>query len=400
VQQAPSKGALAQEHPMTIMSPRQAAAVLPPRTVRWRLARRLAVLGTAALAGLTAGCKGEAAVEEEVVRPVKVAVVAPAPNGRTLTYSGVVRPRIESAIGFRVGGKIVERAVSVGDRVTVGQPIARLDDTDLKLAQNSAKAAVASARTRRDVARDNLERAKPLLAKQFISQAAYDIRRNEFDAAASALESAEAHLHQAANAVGYATLRADKAGIVTAVTGEPGQVVSPGQPVIALAEAGATEIAIAVPEQDAGRIAVGQRAAVALWAGASANSEGRIREIAGQADAASRTYAVRLAVSNPPPGMRLGMTATVTIRIEEGTAALLVPLTALAEADGAPMVFVVDAGGKTVRRTPVAIAGTAEGGVRIAGGLSAGDLVVTAGVQFLRDGMRVRLPDERPEKSS
>jgi RND family efflux transporter MFP subunit len=364
------------------------------------LARRLAVLGTAALAGLTAGCKGEAAVEEEVVRPVKVAVVAPAPNGRTLTYSGVVRPRIESAIGFRVGGKIVERAVSVGDRVTVGQPIARLDDTDLKLAQNSAKAAVASARTRRDVARDNLERAKPLLAKQFISQAAYDIRRNEFDAAASALESAEAHLHQAANAVGYATLRADKAGIVTAVTGEPGQVVSPGQPVIALAEAGATEIAIAVPEQDAGRIAVGQRAAVALWAGASANSEGRIREIAGQADAASRTYAVRLAVSNPPPGMRLGMTATVTIRIEEGTAALLVPLTALAEADGAPMVFVVDAGGKTVRRTPVAIAGTAEGGVRIAGGLSAGDLVVTAGVQFLRDGMRVRLPDERPEKSS
>jgi multidrug efflux pump subunit AcrA (membrane-fusion protein) len=94
------------------------------------------------------------------------------------------------------------------------------------------------------------------------------------------------------------------------------------------------------------------------------------------------------------------MTATVTIRIEEGTAALLVPLTALAEAGGAPMVFVVDAGGKTVRRTPVAIAGTAEGGVRIAGGLSAGDLVVTAGVQFLRDGMRVRLPDERPEKSS
>jgi RND family efflux transporter MFP subunit len=117
-----------------------------------------------------------------------------APNGRTLTYSGVVRPRIESAIGFRVGGKIVERAVNVGDRVKVGQLIARLDDTDLKLAENSAKAAVASARTRRDVARDNLERAKPLLAKQFISHAAYDVRLNEFDAAASALDSAEAQL--------------------------------------------------------------------------------------------------------------------------------------------------------------------------------------------------------------
>jgi RND family efflux transporter MFP subunit len=380
-----------------IMSARQSDSVLPPRTARWRLTRRLAVLGIVAA---LAGCKGEAAVEEEVVRPVKVAVVAPAPNGRTLTYSGVVRPRIESAIGFRVGGKIVERAVSVGDRVKVGQLIARLDDTDLKLAENSAKAAVASARTRRDVARDNLERAKPLLAKQYISQAAYDIRLNEFDAATSALESAEAQLRQAANAVSYASLKADKAGIVTAVTGEPGQVVSAGQAVITLAQAGETEIAIAVPEQDAGRIAVGQRAAITLWAGPRAGTEGRIREIAGQADAASRTYAVRVAAANPPPGMRLGMTATVAIRIDEGTAALLVPLTALTEADGAPVVFVVDADRKTVRRTPVTIAGTAAEGVRIAGGLSAGELVVTAGVQFLRDGMRVRLPGERPAKSS
>jgi RND family efflux transporter MFP subunit len=380
-----------------VMSTEPSGAVLPPRTGRWRLVRRLAVVGIAAA---LAGCRGEAAVEGEVVRPVKVAAVSAAPNGRTFTYSGVVRPRIESAIGFRVGGKIVERAVNVGDRVKVGQPIARLDDTDLKLAENSAKAAVASARTRRDVARSNLERAKPLLAKQYISQAAYDVRLNEFDAAASALESAEAQLRQAANAVGYATLKADKAGIVTAVTGEPGQVVSAGQAVIGLAEAGATEIAIAVPEQDAGRIAVGQRATITLWAGPRAGTEGRIREIAGQADAASRTYAVRLAVSNPPPGMRLGMTATVAIRIEEGTAAMLVPLTALAEADGAPVVFVVDPATQTVRLTPITVAGTADEGVRVAGGLAAGDLVVIAGVQFLRDGMRVRLPGERSAKSS
>ena len=134
-----------------------------PLGTRWRgLARRIALLGIAAAA--VAGCKGEAAIEEkEAVRPVKVAVVAAAPQGRTLTYSGVVRPRIESSIGFRVAGKIVERAVNVGDRVKVGQVIARLDETDLKLAESSAKAAVAGARTRRDVARDNLERAKPLL---------------------------------------------------------------------------------------------------------------------------------------------------------------------------------------------------------------------------------------------
>jgi RND family efflux transporter MFP subunit len=360
--------------------------------------RRLALLGIVAA---LAGCKGEAAVEQaEVVRPVKVAIVAAASQGRTLTYSGVVRARIESNIGFRVGGKIVERAVNVGDRVKVGQVIARLDDTDLKLAENSAKAAMASARTRRDVTRDNLERAKPLLEKQFISQASYDIRRNELDAAVAALDTAEAQLRQAANATSYATLKADKAGIVTSVTGEPGQVVSAGQTVIALADAGEIEVAIGVPEQDAGRIAVGQRAGITLWAGPTASTEGRIREIAGQADAASRTYGVRVAVSNPPPDMRLGMTATVAMRIDGQDAALLVPLTALTEADSAPVVFVVDVDNKTVRRTPVAVAGTMDEGIRVSRGLKAGDMVVTAGVQFLRDGMRVRLPGERQAKSS
>src|SRR5262249_19713567 len=160
-------------------------------------------------------------------------------------------------------------AVNVGDRVKVGQVTARLDDTDLKLAESSAKAAVSGARTRRDVARDNLERAKPLLAQQYISQANYDTRRNELDAAASALDTAEAQLRQAANASSYATLRADKAGIVTAVMAEPGMVVSAGQAVVAIAEAGEIDVAIGVPEQDAGRLAVGQPAAVGLWAGSA-----------------------------------------------------------------------------------------------------------------------------------
>jgi RND family efflux transporter MFP subunit len=370
-------------------------------TKGWGPARRIALIGPLiGIVAAVAGCKGEAAVEEEVVRPVKVAAVAAAPQERTLTYSGVVRPRIESIIGFRVGGKIVERAVNIGDRVKVGQVIARLDDTDLKLAENSAKAAVSAARTRREVTRINLERAKPLLPQGYISQANYDVRRNEFDSAASALDTAEAQLRQAANAVGYATLTADKAGIVTAVTGEPGQVVSPGQGVIAIAEAGEIEVAIAVPEQDAGRIAVGQRAGISLWAGPRASAEGRIREIAGQADAASRTYAVRVTASRPPPGMRLGMTATVAIWINGEGAGLLVPLAAVTEHEGKTVLFVVDSEKKTVRRTAISIAGTTDDAVRVAGGLKSGDLVVTAGVQFLRDGMRVRLPGERPAKSS
>jgi RND family efflux transporter MFP subunit len=352
------------------------------------------------LVTLLGGCKGEAKVEQEIVRPVKVAVVTEADGGHRLTYSGVVRPRIESAIGFRVAGKIVERFVNVGDRVEVDQVIARLDDADLKLAANSAKAVVASARSRRNVASDNLERGKALLPKAIISQAAYDTRRNEMDAAVSALDSAEAQLRQATNAVGYATLKADKAGTVTAVMGEPGQVVSAGQAVITLAHAGETEIAVSVPEQDAGHLTIGQQSKITLWAGPRASLEGRIREIAGQADPASRTYAIRIAVSGSPRTMRLGMTASVALRIDDEAAGVVVPLTALTESEGGPEVFVVDPTNEAVRKTPVSVGGIAEDGARITDGLHAGQVVVTAGVQFLRDGMRVRLPDERQHARS
>jgi len=365
---------------------------LAPR-IRGSGAARLMV--SLIIAALAAGCKGEAAVQEQPARPVKVAIVAAAPQGRILSFSGVVRPRIESTLSFRVPGKIVERAVNVGDRVDVGQLIARLDETDLKLAENSARAALAAARSRRDVANDNLERAKVLLPKAIISQAAYDTRRNELDAAVAAQDSAEAQLRQAVNAVGYARLEADKAGTVTAVTGEPGQVVNAGQAMITLAEAGETEIAVGVPEQDAGRLAIGQRAKIALWAGPRTNIDGRIREIAGQADSASRTYAVRIAVESAPQTMRLGMTASVALTIDDNTAPMVVPLTALTESDGRTVAFVVDVLSKVVRKTVVTVGGVAENGAQIAGGLQVGDVVVTAGVQFLRDGMRIRLPGER-----
>jgi membrane fusion protein, multidrug efflux system len=347
--------------------------------------------------GGVAGCNSEAKVAQDVARPVKVAVVSDAARGRTLTYSGVVRPRIESAVGFRVPGKIVERLVNVGDNVEVDPIIARLDDIDLGLAEHSAKAAVDSARSRRDVARDNLERGKALLPTATISQAVYDTRRNEMDAAASALESAQAQLRQATNAVGYATLRAHKAGIVTAVLAEPGQVVTAGQSVITLAHRGETEIAIAVPEQDAGYLAVGQPATITLWAGPRVSMAGSIREIAGQADSASRTYAIRVSVSEVPSTMRFGMTASVALHIDDEASGTVVPVAAMTENEGSPVVFVVDPVTETVRRTKVTVGGTAENGVRIASGLHTGDLVVTAGVQFLRDGMPVRLPHGRQQ---
>jgi multidrug efflux system membrane fusion protein len=380
------------------MPPPNEASGLPSFSARKSVCARAALI--LLLIVLIGGCKEEAKVQDEVVRPVKVAIIRATAPGHSLTYSGVVRPRIESAIGFRVPGKIVARTVNVGDRVEVGQVIARLDDTDLKLAENSAKAIVAGARTRRDVASDNLDRAKALLPKAIIAKAIYDTRRNELDAAAAALDSAEAQLRQAGNAVEYASLKADHAGIVTAVNAEPGQVVSAGQSVIMLAHAGEMEIAVAVPEQDAGYLKIGQPTKVTLWAGPRMSIEGRIREIAGQADAASRTYSVRITVNAPPRTMGLGMTASVAIRIDDQAAPIVVPLTAVTESDGGLVVFVVDPANKAVRKTAVVVGTMVEDGVSIAEGLHGGELVVTAGVQFLRDGMRVRLPDERRDARS
>src|SRR6185503_8335887 len=260
--------------------------------------------------------------------------------------------------------------------------------------------ALAAARTRRDVAIDNFARAKVLLPKEFIAKATYDARKNEMDAAVGAFDTAEAQLAQAVNAVAYATLRADKAGIVTAVKAEPGQVVNAGTAVIVLAESGETEIAVMVPEQDVARLKVGLPIDITLWAGPRTNLKGSIREISAQADSESRTYAVRATVHEPPASLRLGMTATVAIQVEDATASVVVPLTAVTEIAGSTVVFVVEPASRVVRQKAVTLAATAPEGVRIAGGLEPGAIVVTAGVQFLRDGMKVRLPADLEQRAA
>ena len=163
---------------------------------------------------------------------------------------------------------------------------------------------------------------------------------------------------------------------------------------MALAVEGETEIAIAVPEQEAARLSAGHGAQVELWAAPGDNVEGRIREIAGQADPASRTYAVRIAVPQPPRTMRLGMTASVTIRIKDEAGPVVVPIAAVTEVDGSPVVFVVDPASGVVHKTEIALGRPTDSGVGVTDGLRIGDIVVSAGVQFLRDGMRVRLGDE------
>jgi RND family efflux transporter MFP subunit len=346
------------------------------------------------LTGLVLGACGEQKAAEMPVRPVKAAVVPAPVSERILTYSGVISPRIESTLGFRVPGKIMERYVNAGDQATAGQKIARLDEKDLKLAENSARAAVTAAKSRVAVAKDALDRANFLLPNGFIAKAAVDQRQLELDSAKSALDAAEDQLNQAVNATGYALLLADKDGIVTSIRAEPGQVVAAGQAVATLALTSDIEMLAAVPEQEIVRLKPGDGASIALWSAPSVTADGKIREIAGAADAASRTYSVRVTIGNPVPEMRIGMTASVAFRLQQEAPINILPLAALTERNGTALVFVVDKDTQTVKRRAVETAGVSEDGARIASGLAPGEIVVTGGVQFLEDGMKVRLAKE------
>jgi RND family efflux transporter MFP subunit len=262
------------------------------------------------------------------------------------------------------------------------------------LAENSARAAVAGAKTRYTVAKDALDRANSLLPNGFIAKSAVDQRQLELDSAKSALDSAEDQLNQAINATSYALLIADKAGIVTAVKAEPGQVVSVGQSVITLALTNDIEVSVAVPEQEIVKLKTGDPASLALWSAPNIGSNGRIREIAGAADPSSRTYGVRVTITNPSPEMRIGMTAPVVFRVPEEAPAVILPLTAFTEENGKTIAYVASKDTETVSRREVETEGVTETGVLVKAGLKPGEILVTGGIQFLQDGMKVRLPKD------
>jgi RND family efflux transporter MFP subunit len=326
------------------------------------------------------------------VRPVKVVKVEPNAATRQIVLSGAVKARTEAAIGFRVPGKIVARLVNVGDHVGPGTVLARLDTNDLDLALRNAEAAVGSAEARRDVAEKALQRNKTLLAKGFIAQSVLEQRQMEFDQADAAVESAISTRDQSKNQAAYSELKADAAGIVTEIRGEVGQVVAAGTPVAVVARDGDMEAAIAVPENEIRHFAVGNKLAAHFWADDAVALTGVVREISGSADPTSRTFAVRVSIPEDKR-VRLGMTAMLTADVPVDGGGIVMPLAALSERDGKPIVWVVDPARQTVEPRTVATRSFAAGGVRIAEGLAPGELVVTAGTQFMTPDKKVRIAD-------
>lgn len=353
----------------------------------------LIVCGLASAALLAACARPEPAPEP--VRSVKLLTVGPSTLNAASEYAGEVRAQVESRLGFRVGGKLVERPADVGQRVRAGELLARLDAQDLALSGRAAQAAVTAALTQRDLARADLERFKGLLGQGFVSQAEIDRRQATLDAAEATLRQAQAQSAVQGNQTGYARLLADAPGVVTAVQAEPGQVVQAGSPVVVLAQDGERDVVFAVPEDRLALVRPGTEARVRPWAAAGDGTElkGTVREVAASADPATRTYQVKLAL---PADATLPLGATAYVSLDTpltGQAALTLPTTAVmqsAEGDrSGSMVWVFDEASGTVQARPVQVAGADGNRVVIAAGLKPGDEVVATGGHVLSAGQKV-----------
>jgi RND family efflux transporter MFP subunit len=340
---------------------------------------------------LLAACGKAPETRPEEIRPVRVMKIGAAGDAaaRRVEYPGEVRPRYETRLAFRVGGKIVERSVEIGARVRPAQVLARLDPEDLMQAAASARAQVASVEAERDLAAAELKRYTELREKNFISQAEFDRRASAYTTADARLQAVRAQYRQSANQSAYATLAADTAGVITAIEAEAGQVVAAGQTVARLARPGEKEIAIAVPESQREGIERGRDVTVSLNAYPGRTWKGRLRELSPVADPVTRTYAARITVLEAKEDVELGMSARVAVTGNQALAGNELPIAALYARGEKPQVWIVNPD-QTVRLAPVTTRGMAGEHVVVDSGLAPGDLVVIAGAQLLRPGQRVR----------
>jgi RND family efflux transporter MFP subunit len=351
----------------------------------------LALLVLLTLSTTLAGCgRQPATVVEEAPRPVRSMTVTAGPLVTEWTLAGEVRPRIEVRYGFRVGGRLVERKVEVGDRVEPGQVLARLDPQDLAPALDAQRAQQEALRTELALAKAELARSERLRAGNFVSDANVERQRATVDAAAARLQAAAAQVSQARNTLGYQLLKADTAGVVTAVDAEAGQVVALGQTVVRIAQAGEADVLVNIPEQDLARARDAQAWTVTLAGLPGKQWQVSLRELSPAADPASRTYAARLALSGDTSAVALGMSATAHVRGSALTR-IQVPLTALHSREGKAKVWIVDPATVTVRSQAIETGAILDDGVVVEKGLQGGETIVTAGANLLREGQRVRM---------
>jgi RND family efflux transporter MFP subunit len=354
--------------------------------------RALAILLVVPLAAALAACT-EGKSDSPEVKPARAVVaqeVVFAPRTPSRSFVGTVRPRVESDLGFRIAGKVAERAVQAGDRVKAGDVLARLDAADFVLQREQAEAEVGAARANLAQAEAEDRRIAVLRREGWSTASAYDRQKAALEEARSRLNRAERSLSLSANNLAYASLRADADGIITAVSVEPGQVVTPGQQVFKMARADSREAVVSIPEMMIER-ARRADARVALWSEPGKSYPARLREMSPSADAATRTYLARFTIVDPPADLEFGLTATVTLTDRDTEKVARLPLSALYNDGAGPSVFVVGRGDGVLSRRKVDVAAFEARDVLIRSGIEPGENIVTLGVHKLDPGQKVRI---------
>src|SRR5947209_14478192 len=343
----------------------------------------------ALLALALVGCNEKVAEKSAPGRPVLVATVHYEAESPERSFVGTIKPRIETDMGFRVPGKVAKRLVEVGQTVDVGQPLATLDEIDLKLQAEQAEAELRAATGVLAQAAAAEQRAKDLRAKGWTTDAQMDQARAAADEARARLNRAERSVELTNNSLSYATLVADTRGVVTATLVDPGQVVASGQTAIRVARFAEKEAVVAIPETLLSRAKDGV-ASVSLWSEPNRKYAAKLRGIAPGADPATRTYLAKFSLPDAGDNVSLGMTATLTLSDAAPERVARLPLSALFNEGGGPSFYVVDDKGDVTLK-PVSIKGYESNDVVVTGGVNEGDKVVALGVQKLDPTQKVRV---------
>lgn len=349
------------------------------------------VLLAAGVAGvLLLGGKGQPVSEDkgDGLKRVQILSVKPAPMSLPRSLPGTLRARVESDLGFRVGGKIAERKVQAGDRVKAGTVLASLDATDFRLNRESAEAEVKAATSSARQQELDFARISELRSRGFSTAQSEEKARAGLDEARGRMERAKRQLELATNNEAYAQLKADADGIVAGIFAEAGQVVAAGQAVARIARDGEREAQVAVPEQDLTFVR-DARAEVTLWSEPGKGYAARLRELSPNADASTRTFNARYSVSGLSPDAPLGMTVTLSLADPNVKDGVRVPLSAVFNQGSGPEVFVLDGTENILKRKKIALLGYDARHALVSEGLAAGDRVITLGVHTLREGQKV-----------
>jgi RND family efflux transporter MFP subunit len=349
-----------------------------------------AVVGAGVIGGSllwTKHARIQPAAEELTI--VRTAVIGSAGAAQGYTYSGEVRGRYESQLAFQVNGKIIKRNVQLGSVVNAGDVLMQLDAKGIVQTVNSNSAQIYSAESQLQLAESNLKRYGELVESGAISQSQYDQYLTAYHVAIAGVRQAQAQYTQGANQLDYSLLCADKPGVIASISAETGQVVSAGQPVITVVHDGEREIEISVPENRIEELRTAKEVKVAFWALSNVTVQGTVREIAPMADQTTRTFKVRISLINPPPEIKLGMTAAVTLTGNNRQQAIHIPLSAIYQKGDFPAVWVVSGDILTLRSVKTGDFGN--GTIQILEGLQQGERIVTAGVHKLNEGQKIRV---------